>query len=131
VARLLVVDDEQDILDLVVKRLRQDGHAVESAESGPAALVHVQRHGMPDAAVLDIDMPGMDGFGLLTRLRELRPALPAMFLTVLWHDDVHSRIRLAGVGYLAKPFAAADLAAKVREMILPARDVDAAGRSGL
>jgi DNA-binding response OmpR family regulator len=72
----------------------------------------------------------MDGFCLLTRLREQRPGLPAMFLTVLWHDDVHDRIRLAGVGYLPKPFTAADLAAAVRRMVLPAGDGDPVGGSG-
>ncbi len=50
-AKLLVVDDERDILDLVVKRLRQDGHDVVSADGGPAALAHVQRYGMPDAVL--------------------------------------------------------------------------------
>ena len=122
--RLLVVDDELDIRDLVVKRLVRDGHEVLSAGGGAEALALVREHGMPDAAILDIDMPGMNGFDLLAGLRELRPDLPALFLTVLWGADVHARVRAAGVPQVAKPFTAAELAAAVRRMLAGA---DAAG----
>lgn len=57
----------------------------------------VRHHGLPDAVILDVDMPDMDGLDLLTRLRELRPALPALFLTVLWSGEVQTRIRAAPV----------------------------------
>jgi two-component system OmpR family response regulator len=83
-ATLLVVDDEQDIRDLVVQRMVRDGHEVLSAHSGPSALDIVRECGLPDAAILDVDMPGMDGFDVLRELRVLRPGLPVLLLTVLW-----------------------------------------------
>jgi two-component system, OmpR family, response regulator len=117
VAVLLVVDDEQDIRDLLVKRLVREGHEVLPAASGAAAMALLQEHSPPDAAVLDVDMPGMDGFDLLLRLRASHPGLPALFLTVLWDAEVRTRIAAAGGVYVAKPFTAAALAAGVRQML--------------
>ncbi|GAA2592101.1 hypothetical protein GCM10010399_23350 [Dactylosporangium fulvum] len=108
-ARLLVVDDEQDVRDLIVKRLRADGHDVLAAENGVTALAAVARHGLPDAVILDVDMPGMDGIELLQRLRRHRPDLPAMFLTVLWGGDVVVRVAETGALYVRKPFTAESL----------------------
>ena len=122
--RLLVVDDEPDIRDLVAKRLARDGYQVLSAGGGVEALALVRDHGMPEAAILDIDMPGMSGFDVLTRLRELRPGLPALFLTVLWGADVHAQVRAAGVDQVAKPFTAAELTAAVRRMFARADVAD-------
>src|SRR5687767_729329 len=102
-ARLLVVDDDQDIRDLVVKVLMRGGHEVLAADGGATALVLVQQHGPPDVAVLDLDMPGMDGFELHQRLRQVDPQLPTLFLTVLWFDDVYARIEQVRGRYLAKP----------------------------
>jgi CheY-like chemotaxis protein len=116
-ARLLVVDDERDIRDLVVKRLERDGHQVLAAGGGAEALVVVAEQGLPDAVILDIDMPGMDGFDVLTRLRELGPDIPALFLTVLWSADVAGRARTEGVPLVAKPFTAAELAAGVQQLL--------------
>jgi CheY-like chemotaxis protein len=110
-ARLLVVDDEQDVRDLVVKRFRADGHDVLAAENGAAALAAVARHGLPEAAILDVDLPGMDGIELLERLRRQRADLPAMFLTVLWDGAVAVRARATGALYLRKPFTAETLRA--------------------
>ncbi|MER7001614.1 response regulator [Dactylosporangium sp. NPDC000555] len=114
-ARLLVVDDEQDVRDLIVKRLRADGHDVISAEHGAAALAAVARHGMPEAAILDVDLPGMDGIELLRRLRRHRADLPAMFLTVLWDGEVAVRARATGALYVRKPFTAEDLRAGLEQ----------------
>jgi two-component system OmpR family response regulator len=117
VARLLVVDDERDILDLLVRRLREDGHDVLSADSGDTALSLVREHGVPDAVVLDIDMPGLDGFELLASLRGIDPALKAVFVTALWADDVTGRIREQAALHVAKPFTGAGLKAAVREVL--------------
>ncbi|MGI5245766.1 response regulator [Dactylosporangium sp. CA-139066] len=105
-ARLLVVDDEPDVRDLIVKRLQADGHDVLAAEDGAAALAAVARHGLPEAAILDVDLPGMDGIELLQRLRRQRPDLPAMFLTVLWDGAVSVRVQATGALYVRKPFTA-------------------------
>ncbi|MER7280222.1 response regulator [Dactylosporangium sp. NPDC000244] len=105
-ARLLVVDDEPDVRDLIVKRLTADGHDVLAAENGAAALATVAEHGLPEAAILDVDLPGMDGIELLHRLRAARADLPAMFLTVLWDGAVAARARETGAEYVRKPFTA-------------------------
>ena len=116
-ATLLVVDDEQDIRDLVVQRMVRDGHEVLSADSGPSAFDLIRECGLPDAAILDVDMPGMDGFDVLRELRRLRPDLPVMLLTVLWGSKLQNRVREAEVSYLGKPFTAAQLASGVQELL--------------
>jgi two-component system response regulator (stage 0 sporulation protein F) len=116
-ATLLVVDDEQDIRDLVAQRMMRDGHEVLSADSGPSALDLIRECGLPDAAILDVDMPGMDGFDVLRELRLLRPDLPVMLLTVLWGSRLQSRVREAEVACLGKPFTAAQLATGVRALL--------------
>lgn len=126
-ATLLVVDDEQDICDLVVKRLVRLGHQVLAAGDAVTALALVQGQGLPDAAVLDIDMPGMDGFELLNRLRELRAGVPVLFLTVLWNAEVHQRIQAVAATHVAKPFTATSLSAGVLRLLCPANDADAFG----
>jgi DNA-binding response OmpR family regulator len=116
-ARLLVVDDEQDMQDLIAQRIVQAGHQVVTADSAVVALALVEQHGMPDAVILDVDMPDTDGISLLEQLRHRRPGLPALFVTVLWDGQTSARIRAAGVGHLAKPFTAAQLSAGVHAML--------------
>lgn len=116
-ARLLVVDDEQDILDLVVKRLMREGYEILAADCAATALALVQQHGPPDGAVLDVDLPDVDGFELQQRLLETDPQLVTLFLTVLWSAEVRARIDQASALYLAKPFTAAGLAGAVRELL--------------
>lgn len=119
--RVLVVDDEPDVRDLVVRWLRRDGHDVLAVSSGPAALEAVQRHGMPEVAVLDVAMPGMDGITLLAELRRREPGLAAMFLTALWTPADMSRIHATGAAHLAKPFTVAVLGHAVRRLVPGAR----------
>ena len=108
-ARILVVDDEQDVLELIVKRLRAGGEALDL----------VALHGLPDAAILDVDLPGMDGIDLLDRLRELRTDLPAMFLTVLWDGTVVARVRATGALYMRKPFTTGSLRTALDLVLVP------------
>jgi two-component system, OmpR family, response regulator len=118
-ARILVVDDERDVLELIVKRLRADGHGCLAAGSAVEALDLVALHGLPDAAVLDVDLPGMDGIELLQRLREHRADLPAMFLTVLWDGVVVARVRDTGALYLRKPFTTESLRSALGSVLVP------------
>ncbi|MEV4515336.1 response regulator [Dactylosporangium sp. NPDC049525] len=118
-ARILVVDDEQDVLELIVKRLRADGHECLAAGSGAEALEAVARHGLPDAAILDVDLPGIDGIELLLQLRERRADLPAMFLTVLWDGAVVARVRDTGALYLRKPFTTESLRTALDMVLVP------------
>ena len=82
-ARVLLVDDDTDILELVKRRVGGAGHRVLAAGSGPEALALVANRGAPEVAVLDVGMPGMSGLELLQRLREAtgQPTLPAIFLS--------------------------------------------------
>ena len=110
-ARVLVVDDNADILHLVSFRLRKAGYEVITAGTGPEALAEAADAGAPDLAVLDVSMPGMDGLELLGHLRA-RPglaALPAIFLSarVQAHDIAAGRA--LGATYLTKPFVGAAL----------------------
>jgi two-component system OmpR family response regulator len=116
-ARLLVVDDDPDVRDLIVKRLRAEGHDVIAAEDGPAALAAVAEHGLPEAAILDVDLPGIDGIELLQRLRGQRADLPAMFLTVLWDGAVMARARDTGAEYVRKPFTAEALRVGLKRVL--------------
>jgi CheY-like chemotaxis protein len=114
--RVLVVDDDRDVRDLIVRCVRAAGWDVLSAESGRAALTAVATHGMPDVAVLDVAMAGMDGVELLGRLRQQCAALPAVFLSVLWSGPDLARMRAAGGIPMRKPFSAQRLQAVLREL---------------
>ncbi|WP_157751588.1 response regulator [Actinoplanes derwentensis] len=114
--RVLVVDDEPDVRDLIVRWLRRDGHDVLASGSGAGALAAVEQHGMPDVALLDVAMPGMDGITLLTELRRRDPGLAAMFVTALWTPADMNRIRETGADHLAKPFTVTVLGHAVRRL---------------
>lgn len=105
-ARILAVDDDRDILDLVRIRLTRAGHQLLTATSGPAALDALESRPAPDLAVLDLGMPDMDGFELAERLRELPGAgyLPLIFLTARAQEEDVARGLSMGARYLTKPF---------------------------
>ncbi len=118
-ARVLVVDDDPDILNLVSFRLRQGGHKVISAGSGEQALAIVEEHGTPEVAVLDVSMPPPDGFELLRLLRARDGAadLPAIFLSArVLPEDIEAG-RAMGATYLTKPFVATALINAVEKAV--------------
>lgn len=119
-ARLLVVEDEPDLRDLLVQRFEAAGHEVVSVGTGADALRSVDQQGPPDAAVLDVDLPGQDGVDLLADLRSRHPALPALFITVLWSGELLARMKATGCPYLTKPFAAKDLRAALADLLADA-----------
>ena len=117
-ASVLVVDDDPDVRELIGLRLRASGHAVRDADGPHAALQQVAAAGPPDVAVLDVDMPGMDGFALLRQLRGERPDLPAVFVT---GRPWAAGLAVAANGtYVAKPFTAAGLHLAVAAALLTA-----------
>ncbi|BFU42592.1 response regulator [Krasilnikovia sp. MM14-A1004] len=120
---VLVVDDEIDIRDLLACWLQADGHEVLAAGSAEGALAAVDRDGLPQAVVLDVDMPGTDGVELLGRLRERDPGLPALFVTVLWDGRHQERMRDAGGGVLPKPFTRRQLCTAVQHLAAGAAGV--------
>jgi CheY-like chemotaxis protein len=122
-ARVLVVDDDEDIRNLVQARLRAAGHLVVSAASGPEALDLVTEKGAPDVAVLDVSMPGMTGLELLQQLRgrEGMSELPVVFLSAKVQDEDIEAGRELGATYLTKPFVATALLDAVAKAV-PAAD---------
>ncbi|GAB1639835.1 hypothetical protein KRMM14A1259_02580 [Krasilnikovia sp. MM14-A1259] len=97
--------------------LRTDGYAVVTAGSAETALDVVGRYGMPQAAVLDIGLPGHDGIYLLNLLRHREPRLPAVFSTALTHVSDVSRMKAADTKYLLKPYRATTLRRAVQELL--------------
>ena len=112
--RVLVVDDEENISFLVESALRLDGIETAKAADGHAALTAVKAFN-PHAIVLDVNMPGIDGFEVLRRLRSDGSQVPVVFLTA--RDGVDDRVRGLTSGaddYVVKPFAIAELVARVQ-----------------
>ena len=113
-ARILVVDDDPDVLNLVVFRLRRHGHDVMSGDSGADALAVVAERGRPDLAVLDVNMPGMSGFDLLPKAKAARPGLPVIMVTAYGDADTRRRALESGAAdLLPKPIDFAALRAEV------------------
>ena len=113
---LLVVEDEEKLGDYLRKGLVESGFNVELAREGPHGLALAQT-GNYDAVVLDIMLPGMDGFKVLQELRK-SSKVPVLMLTA--RDDVADRVRGLEDGaddYLAKPFAFTELLARVRALL--------------
>ncbi|RZS91018.1 response regulator receiver domain-containing protein [Motilibacter rhizosphaerae] len=109
-ARVLVVDDDDDIRGLVSMRLKAAGHRVVAVGDGNEALALVEERGMPEVAVLDVSMPGMDGFELLQALRELGGEdVRCVFLSARVQEADVARGREVGATYLTKPFVASAL----------------------
>ena len=106
--RVLVVDDDPTMRDLVSIRLRKAGHRVLCAESAAEALELVESRGAPDVAVLDVTMPGMTGLELLPamRSRDGLEALPAVFLSGRVEESDIEAGRALDAVYLTKPFSA-------------------------
>ena len=109
-SRVLVVDDDEDIRGLVSMRLKAAGHRVVAVSDGNEALALVEARGLPEVAVLDVSMPGMDGFELLQALRDLGgDDVRVVFLSARVQEHDVARGRQAGATYLTKPFIASAL----------------------
>ncbi|MCK3769851.1 response regulator transcription factor [Microbacterium aerolatum] len=115
--RILAVDDEQMLTDLLAMALRMEGWEVRTASSGLEAL-QVARDFEPDALVLDIMMPDLDGMSVLRRLRESGNLVPVLFLTA--KDAVGDRVAgltAGGDDYVTKPFSLEEVIARLRAII--------------
>ena len=129
--RVLVVDDEVNIAELVAMALRYEGWQVATAHTG-AEAVSAARDLRPDAVVLDIMLPDQDGLEVLRRLRETSPDLPVVFLTA--RDAVEDRIAgltAGGDDYVTKPFSLEELVARLRGLMRRAGAQQAAASSVL
>ncbi|STC68807.1 two-component system response regulator [Corynebacterium pilosum] len=115
--KVLVVDDEPNIVELLTVSLKFQGFEVESAASGHEAL-RIAREYRPDAYILDVMMPGMDGFELLTKLRAEGLDGPVLFLTA--KDAVEDRIHGLTIGaddYVTKPFSLEEVITRLRVIL--------------
>lgn len=115
--RLLVVEDENEIADFLVRGLREEGFTVERAADGHEAWHRLATEAW-DAILLDWWLPGVDGLSLLERFRYAGGATPVLFLTA--RDAISDRVRGLNSGaddYLCKPFAFEELLARVRALV--------------
>lgn len=114
--RILVVDDNVRLLHVLRTSLEQEGHDVRTAEDGDAA-VRIAAEWRPDVVILDILMPGLNGWAACDRLRRVCAA-PVIFLTVRdSEDDVVRGLSVGAEGYLTKPFSLAELKARVEALL--------------
>jgi two-component system response regulator MprA len=116
--RVLVVDDERAVRDSLRRALELEGYDVELAADGEEALERLAQNGEPDAVVLDILMPKMDGLEVCRRLRREGHRLPVLMLTA--RDEVENRVAGLDAGaddYVTKPFALEELLARLRALL--------------
>ena len=115
--RVLVVDDEPNIVDVVSMALRFQGFAVESAGSGAEAIAAVSSF-KPQLIVLDVMLPDMEGFEVARRLGAQRARVPIIFLTA--RDATDDKVRGLAIGgddYVTKPFSLEELVARIRSIL--------------
>jgi two-component system OmpR family response regulator len=116
-ARILVVDDEPNIVDVITMALRYQGFETASAGTGEDALAQVQRF-LPDLVILDVMLPDMEGFDVAKRLGARRDRVPILYLTA--RDATEDKVRgltLGGDDYMTKPFSLEELVARVRSVL--------------
>jgi two-component system OmpR family response regulator len=114
---ILVVEDNYDVRELIRTRLNGAGYDVHTARNGEEALGRIPVVN-PAAMVLDINMPEMDGFGVLAAMSRDRLAIPVLVLTARHAaDDVRRAVGLGAKDYLAKPFTEAQLQARVARLL--------------
>ena len=116
--RILVVDDERAVRDSLRRALELEGYEIELAGDGREALYRLDTDAQPDAVILDVLMPGLDGLEVCRRLRAGGNSVPVLMLTA--RDAVENRVEGLDAGaddYVTKPFALEELLARVRALI--------------
>ena len=125
--KVLVVDDEPNIVELLTVSLKFQGFEVRTASSGTEAM-RLAREFRPDAYILDVMMPGMDGFELLTKLRNEGLDGPVLYLTA--KDAVEHRIHGLTIGaddYVTKPFSLEEVITRLRVILRRGQALDVSG----
>lgn len=116
-SRILLVDDESDVLEGLVDYLGKNGFDVDTATNGEMALDTVKAN-PPDLVILDVRMPGMDGIEVCRRMRKLSPNTRIIFLSALQQDvDKAKGLMIGGDDYIAKPFSTLELLARVKAVL--------------
>ena len=123
--RVLIVDDEPNIRDLVATSLRFAGYEIQTAANGAQAVAAVTES-EPDIILLDVMLPDMNGFSVTKKLRSSGIQAPILFLTA--RDDVEDKITGLTVGgddYLTKPFSLDEVVARIQAILRRTKTVDA------
>jgi DNA-binding response OmpR family regulator len=117
--RILIVEDEKHLADGLRFNLEAEGYQVDVAETGEAALDLLRvESGNIDVVVLDVMLPGKDGFTVMSEMRETGQFIPTLMLTARGHpDDVLKGFAAGADDYLAKPFELAILIARIRGLV--------------
>jgi two-component system response regulator MprA len=116
--KILVVDDERAVRESLRRALELEGYEIELAEDGARALRRLEANGQPDAVILDVLMPGVDGLEVCRRIRRAGNRVPVLMLTA--RDEVENRVAGLDAGaddYVTKPFALDELLARVRALL--------------
>jgi two-component system response regulator MprA len=123
--KILVVDDERAVRESLRRALELEGYEIELADDGIAALEAVEASGEPDAMILDVLMPGLDGLEVARRLRRAGSRLPILMLTARVEvDDRVAGLDAGADDYVTKPFALEELLARVRALLRRAHEDD-------
>lgn len=124
-SRVLIVEDNQDLAFGLRNNLEIEGYSVEVAEDGPAGLA-AARHSPPDLVVLDLMIPGIDGYRVLRQLREDGLDMPVLILTARGEEaDKVLGFRLGADDYVTKPFGVLELLARVGALLRRTRPMTA------
>jgi len=126
--KILVVDDERAVRDSLRRALELEGYEIELAADGNEALARLESSDEPDAIILDVLMPGVDGLEVCRRLRSAGSTLPVLMLTA--RTEVEDRVAGLDAGaddYVTKPFALEELLARTRALLR--RTSDAGGEA--
>jgi two-component system, OmpR family, response regulator MprA len=116
--KILVVDDERAVRESLRRALELEGYEIELAADGEEALYRLESTSQPDALVLDVLMPGVDGLEVCRRLRRSGRSLPVLMLTA--RAEVENRVEGLDAGaddYVTKPFALEELLARLRALL--------------
>jgi len=117
--KILVVDDEPDIIKMLGTRLKANGYEVISAQDGVQA-VSVAHKEKPDLIILDVKMPAQDGYTVYENLQMASNTsmIPVIFLTALPSEEVEKKVQELGAdGYISKPFDTEDILSKIKELM--------------
>ncbi len=124
--RILVIEDDQDAAAFLVKGLNESGHVVDHAADGHDGL-HLAETNRYDAMVVDRMLPGVDGLSIVRKLREREIDTPALILSALGEvDDRVEGLAAGGDDYLPKPYALAELLARLEALVRRAKPEQAA-----
>jgi DNA-binding response OmpR family regulator len=129
--RVLIIEDNHDLAFGLRNNLEIEGYAVDVAQDGPSGLAAARRTA-PDLIVLDLMLPGMDGYRVLRHLREAGLTMPVLILTARGEEaDKVLGFRLGADDYVTKPFGVLELLARVQALLRRSRPAAGTGKRGV